>query len=629
MTKRLLGVLAAVALLTAPARPAHAQFGDPLGGIEPFGNDGRSSLVSAEVVPSHTVLAPGQTFHLAMRLRIEDDWALYSPAPGVNFDAKGERVEVGPASLEVTAKEWPLGDIRWPMHHRYVSGEFVNWVYKGSAVVYVPVTVPTTATAGHVTVKLTLHGQVCSPDSCVNVDVPASASLRVGTEPQPNPDWSDTLAAGLDDTYTADQLAAELPQKGTATAPPGVSADAPAYGIVAGLGLALLAGLALNIMPCVLPVIPLRILSLVQMAGESRRRFVTLGLAFAAGIVAVFAVFAAISAVASEALNLSAHFQLDVVRLVMALIVVAIAANMFGVFNVVVPTKVASMEAAGPRGWAHTNSFFMGLMMAVLSTPCSFGILAAVMLWAQTQPTALGALAVLMVGVGMAAPHVLLAGMPSLVKKLPRPGKWMEHFKHATGFILLLVAVWLFSTFATDVYPFWLIAFAVVLTMGLWIWANWVRYDAPLRRKLLVRGLAVVLVVAAGWGMLPRPEPAAVRFENFSRSRLARSIGGDQPVVVKFTASWCIKCIQLEQTVYDDPDLESRLDELGVVRIKADVTHGDSSAATYLKREVGGAPPLTLVFPPGRDRPIRLVGTYTTDDLLEAIRSGPRNEQES
>jgi thiol:disulfide interchange protein DsbD len=242
------------------------------------------------------------------------------------------------------------------------------------------------------------------------------------------------------------------------------------------------------------------------------------------------------------------------------------------------------------------------------------------MLWAQTQPTWLAASAVLAIGVGMAAPHVVLAAVPGLIQKLPKPGLWMEHFKHAMGYVMLLVAVWLFSTFAGEAYPFWLVGFGVVFVMGLWMWAGWIRYDAPLGRKLLVRTIAVLLVAAAGVVAIPRPAPPAVPFEPFSGARLAEARQADKPVVVKFTASWCIKCIELEMTTWDDPALAAELAARDVVLIEADVTHEDSAAAGFLRETAGGAPPLTLIYPAtGQGRPQRLVGAYTREELLAAL----------
>ncbi|MFP4141042.1 MAG: cytochrome c biogenesis protein CcdA [Phycisphaerae bacterium] len=616
-------ILAVIPLLLAvpsaaqPNAPA-SDFGDLGGlGLDPAQP---AEKLTARVIPSHTVVEPNQTVHLAVEMTIADGWAFYSPAPGENVDAKGNPVRVGAAEIAVDAGPWSVGQRRWPTDEKYVSGQFVNYVYKGTAVAYVPVTVSPSATQGFATVQVTLSGQVCSPDSCLNAEVALKQRLRVGDEAVPNPDWSEKLTAGLDEALTAEQLRATHPSPASSqNAASGAAQDAPAYSVLGGIALALLAGLALNVMPCVLPVIPLRLLSIVEMAGESRRRYITLGLAFAVGIVAFFAVFAALSAAFAEVLNLSAHFQIDWVRLLMALIVLALAANMFGVFNVVVPSKLAAAEGKFTGG-GHMRSLGMGLMMAVLSTPCSFGILAGVMLWAQTQPTWLAAAAVLAVGVGMAAPHVVLAAMPSLIQKLPKPGPWMEHFKHAMGFIMLLVAVWLFSTFAGEAYPFWLVGFGVVFVMGLWIWAGWVRYDAPLGRKLVVRGIAVALVVAAGLVSIPRPAPPAVPFEPFSPARLAEAKQGDAPVVVKFTASWCIKCIQLEMATYDDPTLAAELASRDVVLIKADVTQDSSPAARFLEETVGGAPPLTLVYPAGgQGQPQRLVGTYTRQELLDAL----------
>ena len=150
------------------------------------------------------------------------------------------------------------------------------------------------------------------------------------------------------------------------------------FTVWAGLGLALLAGLILNIMPCVLPVIPLRVLSLVELARQSQRRFVTVGLAFAAGILLFFVALAAINAVlhlAGGSLNWGQQFQSGPFRVVMAVLMTALAGNLFGVFTVLVPSRVAAIEGGGGKAQGHLSSLGMGLMMAILATPCSFAIL--------------------------------------------------------------------------------------------------------------------------------------------------------------------------------------------------------------------------------------------------------------
>jgi thiol:disulfide interchange protein DsbD len=307
----------------------------------------------------------------------------------------------------------------------------------------------------------------------------------------------------------------------------------------------------------------------------------------------------------------------------MALIVVALAANLFGAFNVTVPKKVAELEAGRQKREGHVASAGMGLMMAVLATPCSFAFLVGALAWALGQPLWLGTIGIVFLGVGMAAPHVVLAAFPGLIKKLPRPGRWMELFKQSMAFLLLPLAVFLITTMpgvGDNDYAFWVGTFCVVLAMALWVWGTWVRHDAPLRRKLIVRGIALALVVAAGVWMLAPPAPTAVEFEPFDPGRIQPARRDGRPVVVKFTASWCVECKVVDRTVYADERVAEVLTRRNALVMKADATDNGSTAHRFLKR-VGGNVPLTVVYPAGGGIGKRLPGLFSREDLVGALDS--------
>jgi thiol:disulfide interchange protein len=302
----------------------------------------------------------------------------------------------------------------------------------------------------------------------------------------------------------------------------------------------------------------------------------------------------------------------------MAMIVIALSANLFGAFNVTVPGRIASLGGSGAPG--HLSTLGMGFMMAVLATPFSVAYLAGALAWAQAKPIWLGTTVLLLIGAGMAAPHALLCAFPGLVKRLPKPGRWMELFKQSMGFLLLPVALWLLSTLSSDSYPFLVAGFGVALAFGLWVWGTWVRYDAPLGRKLLVRGLATALVVGVGFVTLPKPDrdDAAV-FASFDPARLASAREAGHVVVLKFTATWCTECKVIDYTVYRDPKVIEEFRRRGVVAIKGDVTDHDTPAAELLRNRYGGAPPMTVIYPPGEGEEIVLVGRYGQEDLFRAL----------
>ena len=604
--------------LAALACPALGQFGDlpnlpgdPLAPAEPV-------AISVRPIASHAAVTPGQAFWVALEVTVAEGWAWYSPHPGPSV--LGAEIRVKPEGLLA-------GPIRWPEPVEYVTEglDFTNYVYKGRTIVYVPLKAPSDAAVGTILAPtFELGRQVCRAGACVNLDGPdaveASESIAVAAEAAANPAWRD-VAGGLDAARTAEQLRSDSAVNATVIG--GLTGE---LGTWLMLLLAVAAGLTLNIMPCVLPVIPLRIYSIVNMAHEDRRRIVTLGLAFAFGIFLFFALLAVLNAAVAliwqSAYNWADMWQLRWVRVAMVSLLVIVAANLFGLFNVSAPKKVAQMEAAGTltRKGGHGSSMSMGLMMAVLSTPCSFGLLLAVLGWAQTQPLGLATLVFLLIGVGMAAPHALLVAFPGLIQRLPRPGVWMEWFKQSMGFLLLLVAAWLISTFMQDPYAAWLMAFGVVLSFALWVWGTWVRYSDPLKRKIVYRGLAGALVVVAAIFMLRPAEDSGVKFQPFSRGELRQALDDGKPVLVKFTASWCLECKVVDRKVYRSEQVAEKLLGLGVVSLKADVSDRDSPASEYLRETFKGkSPPLTAVFLPGGEGPFLLTGTFDISDLYAVV----------
>jgi thiol:disulfide interchange protein len=611
------------------------------GQVNPFvpfslAGDGRETpRFSAEALPEFLTVQPGQRFHVALVGHIAPGWVYYGPIPA--GPAKGAAMEVKistPASTGGGQAGVVLDRILWPPTHTKATdigtGTVEMNVYTRRVVVYAALQVSPSATPGQaVTITLLPRGQLCEK-SCVDLQpaygkaITAELTLRIAGLAEPNPAWAGSVASGLSLARTVEQMRAG---GGDAGPGGGVASSAPGLGFWTAIGVAILAGLSLNIMPCVLPVIPIRILSVVQLAGESRRRFVTVGLAFVGGMMLFFLGMAvlniALKLTIGRGFDLNEGFQTPAVIITLAMIVVALAANLFGVFDVVVPGSVLAMGQGSSRRGPHVKSVGMGLMLAVLATPCSFAFLAAALTYAQTAPLMAGTGVILAIGLGMSVPHALLAAFPSLVDKLPKPGRWMEIFKQSTGFVLLLVAVWLIGALRGDgpSYPFWVLAWAVILVMCLWMWAKWLRYDAPVRKKIIVRSLALVLAAGSGWWMLTPPGEALLQGEKFDWAKIQQVRQAGRVVLVKFTATWCAKCLQQEMTVFSDPEVARTIEELNVYYVKADVSQAKTPGAKWMHENGYGVKiPMTLVFPPTGEHLPPMYSDLTSQQLIEKLR---------
>ncbi|HHH76635.1 MAG TPA: DUF255 domain-containing protein [Phycisphaerae bacterium] len=568
---------------------------------------------------SATEVAQGEKFQVKLKVTITKGWSWYSPNPGP-YALAGDISVVGDGFTI------DKGKIVWAKAIEYKTPgmDFVNQIYKGTVEVIVPITVAKDAGVKLHNIRLNILSQVCHDSGkCVQLEgrdaVYKDIQIKV-TNPSVKVEYPPVK---VEDPPVKVEESEDKPAE--------VSDDRPDYSMFGGFALAVLAGLMMNFTPCVLPIIPLRIYGIVQMAGDSRKRFITLGLAFAGGILLFFVLIAllniGLSLSISEGFRWSDQWQFPLVRAAMVLILVVVAANMFGLFTVTVPKKIAAIDAGtnAQAGQGHISTTGMGLMMAILSTPCTVGPIVLVLGWAQGEGILTATTVFVLLGIGMAAPHAVLAAFPDLLKLLPKPGVWMEWFKQSMGFAVLAVAAYLLSSFSANGYVGWVALYAVLLSFCLWVWGTWVRYDATLKRKLIIRGLAVALAIGGGWYMLRPPAykaEAGTGTENISfpkqieKGRLEGNV-----VVVKFTATWCTACKVVDKKIFGDSEVQQRLASGKYIVIKGDTTDRPMPANVYIRKYFPAQTiPLTVVYSPDNTiKPIQLAGIYSKEDFFKAL----------
>jgi len=523
----------------------------------------------------------------------------------LHYYAKAETAPAAGLELKVTAESelFEFGQAIFPNWHIFVDsiGTKVE-VYSGDFTVFVPIkAVRDNATRqGPLTVRIT--GIACTETRCLP---PFEKKLTTTV------DWARR------ETWRRIQLVHNGGQKGPAL-------HAPSYSAWIALPLAFLAGIVLNIMPCVLPVIPLKVLSIFEQAKESKARCVGLGLAFCGGILLFFAALAGANIVLrlgyGRVFQWGDHFRNPAFLIGMSLLLVVLALFMLGVFTITVPASIAS-KAGARKGFA--GSVAMGFLAAILSTPCSFAILTAAFAWAQTQHLLLSTVAIMAIGLGMAAPYAILTSMPGLLKYLPKPGRWTELFKQAMGFVLLAVAIWLVLALPQQRQgP--VLYYAVILAFCVWMWGGWVNMMTPVVRRRVIRAAALVLAVGAGWWLLPAPAPAQINWQDYDRDLIEQAVAADRPVLVEFMADWCMTCKAVEKLVYSRRDVASLIRDKGVLAVKANTTSPDNPATLDLKQRYGEpGVPVTLLFVPERTEPLRFHGLWIAKQLRQALQRLP------
>jgi thiol:disulfide interchange protein len=420
------------------------------------------------------------------------------------------------------------------------------------------------------------------------------------------------------------------------------------------LALAFVGGLILNLMPCVLPVIGLKVMSFVEQAGRSRTHALVLNLWFAAGIVAVFLILGFLACLpqlglSEDGLGWGGQFGSTTFNVIIAAVVFAMALSLLGVWEVPIPGFFGSgsVQAAaakeGPFG-----AFLKGIVTTVLATPCTAPIMASAIAWAVRQPVAQSLAVFASLGIGMASPYVLVGVYPELLRFLPKPGRWMETFKQVSGFVLLATVVFILSFMEpAAVVP------TVALLMGIGA-ACWLVARTPLTAELGERlrswafaGALMLLFVAISFGwlyqkvMVPRfagrgsVAAASVdgEWQPFSLARLKQvAVDDGRTVLVDFSADWCFNCKVLEQTVLHTDDVKQAIDQSGAVTMYADYTdYPDEITRTISALRASGVP-VIAVFPGNAPyQPIVFRGGYTRQGLITALETatGRRLAEES
>ena len=475
-------------------------------------------------------------------------------------------------------------------------------VYAGDFTVFVPITAAKAqAQAGDADVEVRITGITCTSLLCLP---PFEKTLQAKIDWRSRDSWNQISFEAPGDTGAASPAAAE-----------------PSYSTWFALTLAFLAGLALNIMPCVWPILPLIVMRIVEQAKNGRKQSMMMGLAFCVGILLFFACLAGANIILQSfydrTLNWGDHLRNPVIVTALTLLMVVMALFMFGVFTIAVPSSIAGKAGSG-RGYA--GSVGMGFLAAVLSTPCSFGILTVAFVWAQGQSLPLGTLAILVIGLGMAVPYAILTSLPGWLKRLPKGGRWTDLFKQALGFALLIIAVKLVKA-VPDASKINLLFFAVVLSFCIWTWGTWVTFGTKISRKILVRGMAILLAVLAFWFFF---KPELVDWKDYDRAVIESARAERKPVLIKFTADWCTNCEVVDKFVYQRKDIAALIEKKDVLAVKGDTTEARQPATVDLANlynEPGV--PVTVLLLPGREEPVRLHGLLIGEKLKGLLEKLP------
>jgi len=627
------------------------------------------SVLKVSVEPARRVVMPGDRIPVAIIFDLAKSWHIWTsdaqsavlPDTIAKFDgALLTRVKV---AAERSGIAFEVDAIQWPDYHLfsadYGDGPQSFAVYEGRSIAFLPIIVAADAAPGPFAARLEVAFQACDDNGCrlpetltvpLQLEIAAPGAI-VSEAPRGAGgasglgDADPALFAGFDFGVFAridsGDVAPPPARAVRAAANPNelrfrlfwldFTIDTQGAGRAIIILLAFLGGILLNLTPCVLPVIPLKVMSLTQTAG-SRSKSMILGGAMALGIVAFWMVLGGIMASFKGVDAISALFQNPFVTLGIGVVVALMAVAMTGFFSLSLPGFVYAFE---PKHGSLGGSFMVGVMTAVLSTPCTGPFMGASIGWAQAIDSVVMLLLIfLAIGLGMAAPYVLLASMPELVKRVPKAGPGSELVKQTMGLLLLAAALYFVCTGLAGLFKwrgasYWWVVVLPAIAAGLWLMWRTVRISKRTSNRLVFGSLgAAIVAISAGVGHVFAGDVFASETETmewplFSAKAEQEALAEGKVVVLKFTAHWCLSCKVLEKAVLSSPRVADRLSRPDVRVFSVDITGGEEDQTARLKEAGSATIPLLVVMAPGTtgaapDEVFRS-DAYTVQQIIDAV----------
>ena len=413
-------------------------------------------------------------------------------------------------------------------------------------------------------------------------------------------------------------------------------------------------GLILNLMPCVFPVIGLKVMSFVQMGGGSRRKVFTHSMTFVLGILVSFWIISALMIIFSNLGTLAEvpwtqwfstlwndagsstrswaeWMQNPWIVYAILLLLLVLGLSMYGVFEIGAGITGAGQSVQSKDG--HLGSFFQGFFVTIVATPCSAPFLGAAMPAAMALPGVWMTLALTFMALGLSFPYIVLGLFPSLVQKLPQPGEWMESLKQGLSFLLFAAAAWMLYVYlafwpaseSTD--TMWVNMSLVVFCAAFWVYGRWCLPFRPLGTRITGFIVALVLAAAGFWGARPyTPAENQLEWEEWSPAAMQEALENDTPVYVDFTAKWCATCQANKKIAYTDK-VYAAMSEAGVVLMRADKTAPNPEIDKEMRKLNRSSVPVNALYVPGKE-PVVTSELLTPDYMLDFLKENLPAESE-
>jgi thiol:disulfide interchange protein DsbD len=565
---------------------------------------------------------PGDAIILAIVADIKKGFHINADAQQVNpfedFKPYPTKVTVADVSNDITI-ESPRYPKALPIKVEYAAADLMS--FEGQTVIYLQVKLSETIAPGNQTIKLVFEYQACADTYCLfPAKLNFEGSLAVVESGTGVSKINKELFAGFDGgsaAATSGEVNFDL--FGWTFA---INASSK-FGMILLLITAALGGMLLNFTPCVLPLIPIKIISLSHVAQDRKRCFM-LGLAMFLGVLVFWLVLGALIALVSDFSATNQLFQYPAFTILLGLLIGIMATGMFGFFNVRLPNFIYMIN---PEQDTLKGSFGLGILAAILSTPCTAPFMGAAAAWAATQPPARTLATFAAIGAGMALPYLVLSAKPTWVEKMPKSGPASNLIKQTMGLFMLAAAVYfigvgLAALFADPPKPttklYWWPVTLFCVAAGGWLAYRTFQITSRVKQRTVYAGIGVMIMALSVWGAVQLTDRGLIDWVYYTPEQFSEASSQNKVIVMVFTAEWCLNCKALEQGVFKNPKIVDLFAKDDIVPMKVDIT-GNNPAGNAKLKEVGTlAIPLLVIFSPNGKQLFKS-DFYTADQVYKAV----------
>ncbi|MFN2266846.1 MAG: cytochrome c biogenesis protein CcdA [Desulfonatronovibrio sp.] len=502
-------------------------------------------------------------------------------------------------------------------------------LYLGTAPIFIPVP---DEVDKHGTIQARVSFLLCSDRNCwpVNKNVQYDlsqldfSSAAKAIDQSWWPKWLDAVPGGSGDSeisptipeFTDDRLNMNEYEFDIRSFSPGLEVSNIAMASI----LAMLAGLVLNFMPCVLPVISLKLRGMIpdssdgQSLAAKRRAFRMHNLCFAAGMLVFFVFLAVLISVTGMAWG--QIFQNPMAIVVLGAIVFGLGLSLFGLYDL----PIIDLKSGSKAGYKnpYIEAVSTGMLATLLATPCSGPFLGGVLAWALTQPPATIAFVLLCVGVGMASPYIIMSIFPFMVGYLPKPGNWTLYLEKGIGFLLMATCIYLITLLPETLIMEALILFWVI-GLGAWMWGKWTSLSQTRIKRSSIRAAALALIILSSFLLFKPRTQYPVAWISFEEQKF-HSLWGEEDFLMEFTADWCPNCKFLEKTVLTPAYMEEIQEHHDLLFLRVDLTYQNPAGEAMLRALDSMSIPLVAIFNKDNpESPLILRDLFTRKQLMKAL----------